>query len=84
MRNSTFFKEASIVATKAMQYKEPLTVGITRGIRHLKALREKHPVFKDETFARYVDYYAAAARFMVEQRLLFLEGHESPFTEATK
>ena len=70
MRNSTFFKEAAIIANYALNHKNPLTDGIEYGIKALKYKRkdkaeETFGSFSDEVFNAYSDYYRKLAKEMV-------------------
>ena len=66
MRNSTFFKEAMIVANYAMKCSDPLNKGIDYGIKQLKIKRgNKTEEFSEDIFNAYADYYRKVAKQLI-------------------
>jgi len=74
MRNSAYFKEASIVANYALKRKHPLE-SIKFGIYHLRMIRKARygDNFSDAVFNQFIPYYEKCAEGMIKSYLEYRE-----------
>lgn len=72
MRNSSFFKEASIIANYALKRKYPLEA-VGYGINHLKFIRQGRfkDNFSEEIFNKFIPYYEICAKEMIKAYITY-------------